>query len=374
MTTRRWSARWPPAARGSTSAPPRWRTRSGAPGRSPRTASGSPSGSTSRSRTARHRLAARGWTTDGGDLWETLERLDRDGCARYVVTDVSKDGTLRGPERRPAARGRRGHAGAGDRVRRHRRGVRPGRAGRRPPPRGRTSRARSSGRRSTPAGSRCPRRWRPCARSGRPGRIRHGERRADMGVAVRVIPCLDVDAGPGGQGRQLPEPARRRRPGRDGRRLRRRGRRRADVPRRHGVVGRAGDDGRRRPPHRRAGVHPADRRRRASARRTTSTGMLRAGADKVGVNTAAIARPELLRRDGAGGSGRSASCCRSTRARCRRAARRRRRAGRSPRTAAAAAPGSTRSSGRRAARSWAWGRSCSTPWTPTAPAPASTSR
>jgi len=45
----------------------------------------------------KHRLAARGWTTDGGDLWETLARLDRDGCARYVVTDVSKDGTLRGP-------------------------------------------------------------------------------------------------------------------------------------------------------------------------------------------------------------------------------------------------------------------------------------
>lgn len=44
-----------------------------------------------------HRLAARGWTTDGGDLWETLERLDQDGVARYVVTDVSKDGTLRGP-------------------------------------------------------------------------------------------------------------------------------------------------------------------------------------------------------------------------------------------------------------------------------------
>jgi phosphoribosylanthranilate isomerase len=44
-----------------------------------------------------HRLAARGWTTDGGDLWETLDRLDRDGCPRYVVTDVSKDGTLRGP-------------------------------------------------------------------------------------------------------------------------------------------------------------------------------------------------------------------------------------------------------------------------------------
>ncbi|MFD7653511.1 bifunctional 1-(5-phosphoribosyl)-5-((5-phosphoribosylamino)methylideneamino)imidazole-4-carboxamide isomerase/phosphoribosylanthranilate isomerase PriA [Actinosynnema sp. NPDC059797] len=44
-----------------------------------------------------YRVAGRGWTTDGGDLWEVLERLDRDGCARYVVTDVSKDGTLQGP-------------------------------------------------------------------------------------------------------------------------------------------------------------------------------------------------------------------------------------------------------------------------------------
>lgn len=43
------------------------------------------------------RLAARGWTKEGGDLWETLERLDNEGCARYVVTDVTKDGTLRGP-------------------------------------------------------------------------------------------------------------------------------------------------------------------------------------------------------------------------------------------------------------------------------------
>ncbi len=42
-------------------------------------------------------LAARGWTREGGDLWETLERLDADGCARYVLTDVTKDGTLRGP-------------------------------------------------------------------------------------------------------------------------------------------------------------------------------------------------------------------------------------------------------------------------------------
>jgi phosphoribosylanthranilate isomerase len=42
-------------------------------------------------------LAARGWTRDGGDLFETLERLDNDGCTRYVVTDVNKDGTLQGP-------------------------------------------------------------------------------------------------------------------------------------------------------------------------------------------------------------------------------------------------------------------------------------
>ncbi|MGV9859094.1 bifunctional 1-(5-phosphoribosyl)-5-((5-phosphoribosylamino)methylideneamino)imidazole-4-carboxamide isomerase/phosphoribosylanthranilate isomerase PriA [Gordonia sp. NPDC003425] len=44
-----------------------------------------------------YRLRGRGWVTDGGDLWEVLDRLDRDGCARYVVTDVSKDGTLAGP-------------------------------------------------------------------------------------------------------------------------------------------------------------------------------------------------------------------------------------------------------------------------------------
>jgi 1-(5-phosphoribosyl)-5-[(5-phosphoribosylamino)methylideneamino] imidazole-4-carboxamide isomerase/N-(5'phosphoribosyl)anthranilate isomerase len=42
-------------------------------------------------------LAARGWTRDGGDLWETLARLDVEGCARYVVTDVHKDGMLAGP-------------------------------------------------------------------------------------------------------------------------------------------------------------------------------------------------------------------------------------------------------------------------------------
>lgn len=42
-------------------------------------------------------LAARGWTKEGGDLFEVLQRLEDAGCARYVVTDVTKDGTLRGP-------------------------------------------------------------------------------------------------------------------------------------------------------------------------------------------------------------------------------------------------------------------------------------
>ncbi len=42
-------------------------------------------------------LAARGWTKDGGDLWTVMDRLEAAGCARYVVTDVTKDGTLQGP-------------------------------------------------------------------------------------------------------------------------------------------------------------------------------------------------------------------------------------------------------------------------------------
>lgn len=44
-----------------------------------------------------HRLRGRGWETDGGDLWQVLERLDGEGCSRFVVTDVTKDGTLTGP-------------------------------------------------------------------------------------------------------------------------------------------------------------------------------------------------------------------------------------------------------------------------------------
>jgi phosphoribosyl isomerase A len=44
-----------------------------------------------------HRLRGRGWETDGGNLWHVLERLDSEGCSRFVVTDVTKDGTLTGP-------------------------------------------------------------------------------------------------------------------------------------------------------------------------------------------------------------------------------------------------------------------------------------
>lgn len=43
------------------------------------------------------RLQARGWTEDAGDLWETLDRLTAAGVARFVVTDVAKDGMLQGP-------------------------------------------------------------------------------------------------------------------------------------------------------------------------------------------------------------------------------------------------------------------------------------
>ncbi|AKK11417.1 bifunctional 1-(5-phosphoribosyl)-5-((5-phosphoribosylamino)methylideneamino)imidazole-4-carboxamide isomerase/phosphoribosylanthranilate isomerase PriA [Corynebacterium uterequi] len=43
------------------------------------------------------RVKGNGWVSDGGDLWEVLERLDAAGCQRFVVTDVSKDGTLAGP-------------------------------------------------------------------------------------------------------------------------------------------------------------------------------------------------------------------------------------------------------------------------------------
>ena len=44
-----------------------------------------------------HTLATRGWTEQGGDLFEMIAKLDSSGCSRYIVTDVTKDGTLTGP-------------------------------------------------------------------------------------------------------------------------------------------------------------------------------------------------------------------------------------------------------------------------------------
>ena len=74
-------------------------------------------------------LSARGWTRDGGDLFEVLARLNKAGCARYVVTDIIKDGMMRGPEPGPAARGLRPHRRPGDRLRRSVHAGRPARAG-----------------------------------------------------------------------------------------------------------------------------------------------------------------------------------------------------------------------------------------------------
>ena len=103
-------------------------------------------------------LAARGWTREGGDLWATLARLDQAGCARYVVTDVTKDGTLRGPNlgllQEVCART--------DRPRSWPPAASPAwPTSRRCAASSATaSRARSSARRSTRGSSRCRRRWR----------------------------------------------------------------------------------------------------------------------------------------------------------------------------------------------------------------------
>ena len=335
-TTRRWPRRWPPAAAGSTSAPPRWSTRTGAPRRSPSTATGSRSASTSRGTHARRpRLDPRRRRPLRG-----AGPARRDGCARYVVTDVSKDGTLHGPEPRPAAR----------RLRRDRpRRSSPPAASPSSPTCARSpalvadraSRARSSARRSTRAGS-------PCPRTAAARRGTTAGRRLTMSVAVRVIPCLDVDAGRVVKGVNFRDLRDAGDPVELAARLRRRGRRRADLPRHHRVVARAGTTMlRRRAPHRRAGVHPADRRRRRPHASTTSTGCCAPARTRSASTPPRSRRPELLAEiaDRFG----SQVLVLSVDARRVPTAAPTRRASRSPRTAAAAAPASTRSSGRRAA-------------------------
>ena len=43
------------------------------------------------------RVATRGWTEETVPYREAIKRLDGVGCLRYMVTDISKDGTLTGP-------------------------------------------------------------------------------------------------------------------------------------------------------------------------------------------------------------------------------------------------------------------------------------
>ena len=96
-------------------------------------------------------LAARGWTQEGGDLWAVMDRLEAAGCARYVVTDVTKDGTLQGPNLELLRQVMERTHKPGHRIRRH---LRPRRHRRRCASSCRwVSRARSSARRSTPGRS-----------------------------------------------------------------------------------------------------------------------------------------------------------------------------------------------------------------------------
>ena len=225
-TTSRCRPRWPPGRPGSTSAPP-----PGGPGvvrpglRRVRRPGGDRAGR------ARPTLSARGWTRDGGDLFEVLARLDKAGAAaRYVVTDITKDGMLRAPTWTCCARSCPAPT-PGHRLRRVSQPRRPAAL--------RTLAVRGPGGveghamfdgRSTSGASRL--RGRVVWRLRRP----RGHR-----WRSRVIPCSwTCDAGRGGQGGQLPRPARRRRPGGAGGAVRRGRRGRADLPRRDRLLRRPG--------------------------------------------------------------------------------------------------------------------------------------
>ena len=167
--------------------------------------------------------------------------------ARSIVTDIARDGMLVGPGARPTRGRRRRGRGPGDRERRRRHARRPARA----------RRFEVGGKRLAGVDRR-PRDLRePVHRRGRDRRV----------LAVRVIPCLDVDARPGRQGRELRRHPRRGRSGRARGALRRRRRRRARVPRHHRVERRARHDGARRRAGRGTGVHPVHGRRGSPHRR-----------------------------------------------------------------------------------------------------------
>ena len=177
-----------------------------------------------------------------------------------------------------SARSAQAHHRAGGGQRRR---VEPGRpAGDRLPASRRASRARSSAPRSTRA--RSP--WKKPSRRWRSG---------DRGRAGHSLPGRGRR--PGGQGRQLPRAARRRRPGRAGRV--------STTPRARtsstflDITASSGGREtmlRRGAAHRRAGLHPAHRRRRRAQRWRTSTGCCGPGPTRSSLNTAAVARPDLL--------------------------------------------------------------------------------
>ena len=91
-------------------------------------------------------------------------------------------------------------------------------------------------------------------------------------LAVRVIPCLDVDAGRVVKGVNFRDLRDAGDPVELARTVRRRGRRRADLPRHLGLPRGPRDDDGDRLAHRRGGLHPAHRRRGSVRRSTTSTG------------------------------------------------------------------------------------------------------
>ena len=167
---------WPPVARGSTSAPRRWNRPDWCDeiiaAHGEQIAIGLDVRGT--------RLAARGWTEEGGELYETLDRLNAAGCARYVVTDVASDGMLSGPNLDLLRARLRSYGRRGGRQRRHQQPRRHRRADR---PRGAAaSRAPSSAPPCTSATSPCPRR----SQVARGARRRLGARTAAQGPRVSV--------------------------------------------------------------------------------------------------------------------------------------------------------------------------------------------
>ena len=156
------------------------------------------------------RLAARGWTQEGGELYETLARLDAEGCARYVVTDITKDGTLRGPNLELLREVCAATAAPGHRLRRGQLAGRhpgAGRADRRS-----ASRARSSARRSTPGAFTLPEALRvteEVARERHPARLR----RALGGRSSATAGSSSAGRPRGSAGRRPSSTARSRTPG-----------------------------------------------------------------------------------------------------------------------------------------------------------------